>query len=84
MQAEPEYRAREDGIRMFHVRNRDGDMVPLATLVTTDRTQGPEFTNRFNLFRAAELTGQPAPGYSSAQALDALEEVAEEVAALPT
>ena len=78
VQAEPEYRAREDGIRMFHVRNRDGEMVPLATLVTTDRTQGPEFTNRFNLFRSAELTGQPAAGYSSAQALAALEEVAEE------
>jgi HAE1 family hydrophobic/amphiphilic exporter-1 len=78
VQAEPEYRAREDGIRMFHVRNADGDMVPLATLVTTDRTQGPEFTNRFNLFRSAELTGQPAAGYSSAQALNALEEVAEE------
>ena len=78
VQAEPEYRAREDGIRMFHVRNRDGEMVPLATLVTTERTQGAEFTNRFNLFRAAELTGQPAAGYSSAQALDALEEVAEQ------
>jgi HAE1 family hydrophobic/amphiphilic exporter-1 len=81
VQAEPEYRAREDGIRMFHVRNREGDMVPLATLVTTERTQGAEFTNRFNLFRSAELTGQPAEGYSSAQALDALEEVAEQ--ALP-
>ena len=78
VQAEPEYRAREEGIRMFHVRNQEGDMVPLSTLVTTERTQGAEFTNRFNLFRAAELTGQPAAGYSSAQALDALEEVAEQ------
>jgi HAE1 family hydrophobic/amphiphilic exporter-1 len=78
VQAEPEYRAREDGIRMFHVRNRDGEMVPLATLVETQRTQGAEFTNRFNLFRSAELTGQPAAGYSSAQALAALEEVAEQ------
>ncbi len=76
VQAEPEYRAREDGIRMFHVRNREGEMVPLSTLVTTERTQGAEFTNRFNLFRAAELSGQPAAGYSSSQALDALEEVA--------
>ena len=76
--AEPQYRDSEDGLRMFHVRNRDGDMVPLATLVSTGRTQGPEFTNRFNLFRSAELTGQPAQGYSSAQALDALEEVAEQ------
>jgi HAE1 family hydrophobic/amphiphilic exporter-1 len=78
VQAEPEYRAREDGIRMFHVRNQEGDMVPLSTLVTTERTQGAEFTNRFNLFRGAELTGQPAAGFSSAQALDALEEVAEQ------
>jgi HAE1 family hydrophobic/amphiphilic exporter-1 len=76
VQAEPEYRASDEGIRMFHVRNLEGDMVPLSTLVTTERTQGAEFTNRFNLFRAAELTGQPAAGYSSAQALDALEEVA--------
>jgi HAE1 family hydrophobic/amphiphilic exporter-1 len=54
-------------------------MVPLDTLVNTRPTAGPEFTNRFNLFRAAELTGVPAPGYSSAQALDALEDVAREV-----
>jgi HAE1 family hydrophobic/amphiphilic exporter-1 len=76
--AEPEYRDDEGGIRMFYVRNDDGDMVPLSTLVTTSRSQGAEFTNRFNLFRAAELTGQPAAGYSSAQALSALEQVAEE------
>ena len=82
VQAEPEYRQNEDGIRMFHVRNAEGEMVPLTTLVKTDRTQGAEFTNRFNLFRAAELSGQPAEGYSSAQALDALEEVAD--ATLPS
>jgi HAE1 family hydrophobic/amphiphilic exporter-1 len=44
-----------------------------------ERISGPEFTNRFNLYRSAELTGAPAEGYSSAQALNALEEVAEEV-----
>ena len=76
--AEPEYRDDEGGIRMFYVRNNEGEMVPLSTLVTTSRAQGAEFTNRFNLFRAAELSGQPAAGYSSAQALDALEQVAEE------
>jgi HAE1 family hydrophobic/amphiphilic exporter-1 len=76
--AEPEYRDDEGGIRMFYVRNNDGEMVPMSTLVTTSRAQGAEFTNRFNLFRAAELTGQPAAGYSSAQALDALEQVAAE------
>jgi len=79
VQAEPEYRQSVDGIAMFHVRNRDDDMVPLASLVSTSSTQGPEFTNRFNLFRSAEITGQAAKGYSSAQAIDALEEVAQEV-----
>jgi len=54
-------------------------MVPLDTLVSTKPTAGPEFTNRFNLFRTAEVTGVPAPGYSSTQALDALEETAREV-----
>ena len=78
VQAEPEYRGSENGIRSFYVRNAEGSMVPLSTLVSTERTQGPEFTTRFNLFRSAELTGQPAAGYSSAQALDALEEVAKE------
>ena len=78
VQAEPEYRDSEDGIRMFYVRNNQGDMVPLSTLVTTSRSQGAEFTNRFNLFRSAEVSGQPAAGYSSAQALAALEAVAKE------
>ena len=78
VQAEPEYRASVDGIRMFYVRNNEGETVPLATMVDTSPTAGPEFTNRFNLFRAAKVTGGPAPGYSSAQALAALEEVAAE------
>ena len=76
VQAEPQYRASVDGINMFYVRNSAGDSVPLSTLVETSRSSGPEFTNRFNLYRSAKVTGQPAPGYSSAQALEALEEVA--------
>ncbi len=79
VQAEPEYRASIDGIRMFYVRNDQGETVPLSTLVEVSNTAGPEFTNRFNLFRSTKLTGMPAPGYSSAQALTALEEVAAEV-----
>ena len=77
VQAEPEYRNTIDGINMFYVRNVKGDRVPLSTMVETSNSSGPEFTNRFNLFRSAKITGQPAPGYSSAQALAALEEVAE-------
>jgi HAE1 family hydrophobic/amphiphilic exporter-1 len=53
-------------------------MVSLGSLVSSERITGPEFTNRFNLFRSAELIGTPAPGYSSNQALDALEAVAKE------
>jgi HAE1 family hydrophobic/amphiphilic exporter-1 len=54
-------------------------MVPLSTLVSAQDVRGPEFTTRFNLYRAAEVTGSPAPGYSSGQAMAALEEVAREV-----
>jgi HAE1 family hydrophobic/amphiphilic exporter-1 len=76
VQAEPDYRTDVDALRFFYARNKDGGMVPLSTLVSTSRTQGAEYTNRFNLFRAAEVQGQAAEGYSSTQALDALEEVA--------
>ncbi|MGD8375859.1 MAG: multidrug efflux RND transporter permease subunit [Acidobacteriota bacterium] len=79
VQAEPEYRVSPEELGQFYVRNRAGDMVPLATLVELSPTTGPAYTNRFNLFRAAEIIGSPAPGYSSAQALDALEETATEV-----
>jgi HAE1 family hydrophobic/amphiphilic exporter-1 len=78
VQAEPEFRKDPKQLGLFFVRSAKGDMVPLDTLVSTRPTSGPEFTNRFNLFRAAEITGVPAPGYSSAQALDALEAVAKE------
>ncbi|MEM6581764.1 MAG: multidrug efflux RND transporter permease subunit [Pseudomonadota bacterium] len=78
VQAEPEYRASIDGINMFYVRNSEGEAVPLSTLVETSRSAGPEFTDRFNLFRAAKITGQPGDGYSSAQALAALEDVAKQ------
>ena len=79
VQAEPEYRADPDGLRFFYVRNSEGGMVPLSTMINVERTSGTEFTNRFNLYRSAEISGQPAPGYSSAQALAALEEIAAEV-----
>jgi len=79
VQAEPEYRKDPKQLGLFFVRSAKGDMVPLDTLVTAGATSGPEFTNRFNLFRAAEVTGVPAPGYSSTQALDALEQTAKEV-----
>jgi hydrophobe/amphiphile efflux-1 (HAE1) family protein len=79
VQAEPEYRSKATDVRYFYVRNKQGAVVPLSSLVAVSRTTGPEYTNRFNLFRAAEVTGAPAAGYSSDQALAALEEVAAEI-----
>jgi HAE1 family hydrophobic/amphiphilic exporter-1 len=54
-------------------------MVPLNALVSVSPTTGPDYTNRFNLFRSAEVTGSPAEGYSSDQTLDALEETVKQV-----
>jgi HAE1 family hydrophobic/amphiphilic exporter-1 len=61
------------------VRNRDQQMVPLSTLLQATPSSGPAFTNRYNLFRAVEVLGSPAPGYSSDEARTVVEEVAREV-----
>jgi len=82
MAAAPEYRVSASKIDDFWVRSKSGVMVPLASFVRIEHIAGPQFTTRFNLFRAAEITGEPAPGYSSGQAMAALESVAREV--LPT
>jgi HAE1 family hydrophobic/amphiphilic exporter-1 len=79
LQAEGDERRTEKDINQYYVRNNDGDMVPLSSLVTTRRISGPEYTNRFNLYRSAQVLGAAAPGYSSGQAMAALEEVAKEV-----
>lgn len=78
IQAEPEYRINEDKINLFFVKNSNGVQVPLSAFVSIKDIAGPDFTTRFNLYRAIELTGGPAPGYTSVQALDALEQVARE------
>src|SRR5712664_1926635 len=79
LQAEGESRLSEQDIGQYYVRNGQGGMVPLSTLVSTRRLAGPEYTNRFNLYRAAQVLGSAAPGYSSGQALAALEQVAAQV-----
>jgi hydrophobic/amphiphilic exporter-1 (mainly G- bacteria), HAE1 family len=78
LQAEGEDRLSERDIEQYYVRNNDGQMVPLSSLVTTHRISGPEYTNRFNVYRAAQVIGGAAPGYSSGQAMAALEEVAKQ------
>jgi HAE1 family hydrophobic/amphiphilic exporter-1 len=82
LQAEPEYRVSPDNMNQFSVRSKQGVQVPLTSLVSHRKISGPEFTNRFNLYRSAEISGTPGEGYSSIEALNALEEVAKQV--LPT
>jgi HAE1 family hydrophobic/amphiphilic exporter-1 len=79
VQAEGEYRTKPEDLKLFMVKSLHNEMVPLSTLVTLKPASGPEVTNRFNLYRSVEINGLPAEGYSSEQALDALEEVAREV-----
>src|SRR3954447_18308650 len=78
LQAEPGERAEPADVANFYVRNNDGDMVPLSTLQHTMPIVGPQYTNRFNVYRAVQVTGGPAPGYSSGQPLDAAEQVLRE------
>jgi len=75
LQADGEYRTRAENVDQFYVPNREGGMVPLAALVRIERSFGPEFTVRYNEYRAAQINAIQAPGYSSAQAMEALEEV---------
>jgi HAE1 family hydrophobic/amphiphilic exporter-1 len=78
LEAEGEERLSDHDIAQYYVRNNDGNMVPLSSLLKTRNILGPEYTNRFNLYRAAQIIGTVAPGYSSGQALTALEEVAKQ------
>ena len=79
IQAEPEYRTDPSKINNFFVRNNKDEMVPLGTIATVKPISGPDYTTRFNLFRAVEITGVPAKGKTSAEAMAALERVAAEV-----
>ena len=76
LQGEGMERMSEADIKGYYVRNNSGQMVPLSALLTTRQITGPEYTNRFNLYRSAQVIGSAAPGYSSGQALAALDEVA--------
>lgn len=76
--ADANYRMRPEDLQQFYARNAAGDMVSIGTIAQVTDTNGPQYTNHFNIYRAAEINGVPAVGYSSAQALQALKEVAAE------
>jgi HAE1 family hydrophobic/amphiphilic exporter-1 len=77
--ADENYRMRPEDLAQYYSKDKSGNMIPLSTLVTVKDTIGPQYTNHFNIYRAAELGGVPAAGYSSADALRALEETAKSI-----
>lgn len=78
LQAEGQFREEPDDIRKVFVRNRTGEMVELSSVLELDFRSGPNVVSRFNSFPAVQLTGSPAPGYSTGDALVRLQEIADE------
>ncbi|PTN32789.1 efflux RND transporter permease subunit [Desulfonatronum sp. SC1] len=78
LQAKPEFRARPENIVNFYVRNNQGNMVPLSTLVTVTDASGPEYIARYNVYPAVSVTAAAAPGFSSGQLITAMEQTAEQ------
>ncbi|NER79915.1 MAG: efflux RND transporter permease subunit, partial [Leptolyngbya sp. SIO1D8] len=79
IQADAPFRSNPNDIGTFYVRSETGEMIPLDTLVSISPTTGPQSINHYNLYRSIEINGSPAPGYSSGQAIAAMERVANEV-----
>ena len=79
VEAEARYRNKATDVGQFYVRNRSGGMVPLSTLITMKRDTGPEYTTRFNEYRSIEIFANPAPGYSTDDAMRAIAEVSDSV-----
>jgi len=75
VQAEGDYRTEAQNLGQFYVLNQSSNPVPLAAVTQIKETQGPEFTMRYNLYDSAQINASARPGYSSAQAMKALEEV---------
>jgi multidrug efflux pump len=82
LQAEPTYRMSSDNIGQIYVRNHDGIMVPLSSVVHTKSISGVDLVTRFNNYPAVKITGSAAPGYSSGQAIAAMEKIVNNV--MPT
>jgi len=78
VQADAEFRATADSIRSLDVRNRDGEMLPLGQFIDVREDLGPAVIRRYNLYPSASVNGSAAPGYSSGQALEIMENMAEQ------
>ncbi|MDR5758979.1 multidrug efflux RND transporter permease subunit [Caballeronia sp. LZ035] len=78
MQADSPFRSKPEDIGQLHIRNQSGDMVPLNSVLKVSETYGPDQVVRYNGFTAADISGSPAPGYSSDQAMAAIQRIAAE------
>lgn len=78
VQASPEYRALPEDILKMYVKNKEGDMVPISEFVSITKTYGPEQITRYNMYTSAMLTGEPAKGFSSGDAITAIKRTAKE------
>ncbi|HAJ92622.1 MAG TPA: hydrophobe/amphiphile efflux-1 family RND transporter, partial [Gammaproteobacteria bacterium] len=79
LQAEPDFREKPEDIQNIFVRQREGEMVPLSSVVTSRYVTGPDLLPRFNGFMAAKITGDADTGFSSGQSISTMEAVADEV-----
>jgi HAE1 family hydrophobic/amphiphilic exporter-1 len=78
IQASPEYRTSPESLLDMYAKNKDGEMVPYSNFVSLQRVYGPEQLTRYNMFTSAMVSGDAAPGYSSGDAIKAVEEVAQQ------
>jgi HAE1 family hydrophobic/amphiphilic exporter-1 len=76
VQALPSYRSNPDDLMKFYIKNNEGEMVPFSSFLNLQKVYGPEQVTRYNLYTSAMVNGQPAAGYSSGQAIEAIKETA--------
>ncbi|MDG2383495.1 MAG: multidrug efflux RND transporter permease subunit [Pirellulaceae bacterium] len=76
VQADHPYRVSPEDIARLDVRNRNQEMIPIGTFVNIEEVLGPQVIQRYNLYPSAQINGEPAPGYSSGQALNLMEQMA--------
>jgi len=79
VQADKQFRSHPQDIGQYYVRSDSGAMVPLENLVSISQTAAPQVISHYNLFRSAEITGSAAPGFSSGQAIDAMQQLSAKV-----
>lgn len=78
VQAAPDYREKPEDVLKLYVKNNHGEMVPFSTFIRLERVYGPEQITRYNMYTSAMINGSPAPGYSSGDAIAAVERIAKE------